>query len=38
MDLFEILDSDTFKLGFIGGVGFAIGFVRKDTPRVGSDK
>ena len=38
MDRFEILDSDTLKLGFIGGVGFEIGFVRKDTPRAGSDK
>ena len=38
MDQFEILDSDTFKLGFIGGAGFGIGFVRKDTPRVRSDK
>lgn len=24
----EILDRDTFKLGLVGGVGFAIGFVR----------
>ena len=28
MDWVEILDRDTFKLGLVGGVGFAIGFVR----------
>ena len=29
VDWVEILDRDTFKLGLVGGVGVAIGFVRK---------